>query len=412
VSAPPSRAEKRFYAAASLALALHALADGFSRQPGPDFRDHIAAIVVPLAVLAALLSCYPRMRAGARATADLALGALALVGAGVTIAGLGVDSFGLITFTGILLAPAGTGLVVLGVSLLWRSRKTEGHRYLRRALVALGAAAVAFEIVVPIALAIVATHRPADAPAPADLGRPYKSVHLQTADGFDLSAWWVPSQNGAAVITLPDRTWTVDQSRMLAEAGYGVLALDIRGYGTSDGDPNAYGWGATPDVDAAVDFLRSEPNVDANRIGALGLSMGGELALQAAVENNSLQAVVSDGAGERSVKETLLYGPKAILALPMMAVQTTAVAIFSGDMPPPSLGDLVGQIAPRAVFLIEAENGAGGEDLNSEYFEGAGDPKQMWQVAGASHTEGLETQPAAYQRRVVGFFDHYLRSDD
>ena len=81
---------------------------------------------------------------------------------------------------------------------------------------------------------------------------------LVTRDGVELSAWYVPSLNRAAIVTFP-RAWTIAQARMLVSNGYGVLLVDPRGYGDSEGDPNAYGWGSTRDIDAAVAWLRRRP---------------------------------------------------------------------------------------------------------------------------------------------------------
>jgi fermentation-respiration switch protein FrsA (DUF1100 family) len=89
-------------------------------------------------------------------------------------------------------------------------------------------------------------------------------------------------------------------------------------------------------------------------------------------------------------------------------VQTAALTVLSGTLPPPSLRDLVSQIAPRSVFLIYAEHGVGSEDLNESFYRAASQPKQLWRVAGAGHTNGIKAQPRTYERRVVGFFDHAL----
>ena len=69
---------------------------------------------------------------------------------------------------------------------------------------------------------------------------------------------------------------------MLIRHGYGVLLLDRRGEGASEGDYNAFGWSGEPDLRAAIAFLRRQPDVDPARIGGLGLSVGGELLLQTA----------------------------------------------------------------------------------------------------------------------------------
>ena len=54
----------------------------------------------------------------------------------------------------------------------------------------------AYWVVVPIAMAILATHRPRADVEPASLGAPYKQVTLTTRDGLDLAGWYVPSRNG------------------------------------------------------------------------------------------------------------------------------------------------------------------------------------------------------------------------
>src|SRR5688572_31018626 len=51
--------------------------------------------------------------------------------------------------------------------------------------------------------------------------------------------------------------------------------------------------------------LRARPDVDDDRIGGLGLSVGGEVMLQQAAETDDLKAVVSEGAGIRSVREAV-----------------------------------------------------------------------------------------------------------
>jgi hypothetical protein len=130
------------------------------------------------------------------------------------------------------------------VALLWSSRKPGRLRYLRRAGLGLARVVGALWIVVPLAVAIGATHRPRAEVEPAELGRPYEQVTLRTRDGLDLAAWYVPSRNGVAVISFPTRKGKLAQARMLARHGYGVLLLDARGYDGSEGDPNVFGWGA------------------------------------------------------------------------------------------------------------------------------------------------------------------------
>ena len=299
--------------------------------------------------------------------------------------------------------------------MLWTSRKRWGSawwRVGRRALLAVAALFVLYWVVLPISFSIVATERPRDPVGTVDLGRPHRDVSLSTSDGLRLGAWYVPSRNGAAVITFP-RDWSEAQARMLVRNGFGVLMVDPRGYGSSQGDPNAYGWGSSRDIDAAVAWLRTQPDVQDGRIGGLGLSVGGEQMIEAAAGNDGLKAVVSEGAGLRSVREALARrGPNALelaLQYPQDLVQTAAVWVLSGEAPPPSLADAAAQISPRAAFFIYGENGQAIEPaLNPVYYAAAGEPKEIWQVPGAGHTGGIRAQPEEYERRVVAFFEEQL----
>lgn len=63
----------------------------------------------------------------------------------------------------------------------------------------------------------------------------------------------------------------------LVEAGYRVLAVDLRGHGESYG---AMDWElAQDDVKVWLDWMHSQPSIRPDRIGVIGSSVGGNLAL-------------------------------------------------------------------------------------------------------------------------------------
>ena len=391
--------------------AFHVVDDNFVQpQPGTSARDHLAGGLVQLAFFLLAAWAYPRLRPGGRATLAIFVG--------IFVAVMGIGEAGYYTrengpsgddYTGLLAIPAGLLLVGIGVATLWRSRKGGGlaRRYGRRALVALGLLLGASFVVYPVSEAYVLTHAArAYVPAPA-LGTPHEEVAFTTADGLRLEGWYVPSRNGAAVIVFPGRKGPQAPARLLARHGYGVLLFDRRGEGASEGDPNALGWAGTRDLEAAVVYLHERNDVDDGRIGGLGLSVGGEMLLQFAAETDDLKAVVSEGAGMRSVREaTELTGSERLVAAPVFALVTGATAVFASDLPPPSLVDLSAEISAPA-FFVYATPGQGGESLSQTYYEAAPRPKEIWAAEGG-HTGALGAQPEEYERRVVGFFDDNL----
>jgi dienelactone hydrolase len=307
----------------------------------------------------------------------------------------------------------GIVLVAVGAVTLWRSRRRDdrrGRRYTRRILLGFAAALVAAFVLFPLSLSYGFTHAARTKTERGNLGAAYEKVAFETNDGLRLKGWFVPSKNRAAVIVFPGKKGTQKHARMLVRHGYGVLVFDRRGEGESEGDPNAFGWAFNRDLKGAVRFLRGRPDVDASRIGGLGLSVGGEALLQTAAETKELKAVVSEGAGARSVREDAIgMSASDVPAIVNSAVLTAGTALFSDQLPPPSLKNLTPKIAPTPVFFIYAAKGQGGEDKNPDYYEAAGEPKQIWKVD-TTHTHGLDARPQEYERRVIGFFDGALRA--
>jgi dipeptidyl aminopeptidase/acylaminoacyl peptidase len=97
-----------------------------------------------------------------------------------------------------------------------------------------------------------------------------REISFTAADGSRIAAWYAESANRAAVVlvhgTDSDRSAVLWETRVLAKAGFGALALDLPGQGASGG--RTY-WGV-PDsqaISAAVSWLTARPEVDPLRIG-------------------------------------------------------------------------------------------------------------------------------------------------
>src|SRR5215207_9933349 len=409
------RRETLCFRAALAVIVVAVVDDAFVHpEPGTSAGDHLASGLVPAAIAVVAALAYPRLRPGLRGVAGLVCGVLALT-AGVVdgFRHVAVDRLAGDDLTAMLAGVAGITLVALGTLTLWRTRRLDERlprRYGRRALVGVAAVVAGFLFVFPTAFAINATHRARTAVDAAELGRPYERVTFTTSDGLRLVGSYVPSRNGAAVIAVPGPSGPAAHARLLARHGYGVLLFDRRGEGESDGDFNAFGWGGDADIKAAITFLAQRPDVDATRIGGLGLSVGGEMMLETAAEDARLRAVVSEGAGVRSLAEHWDDPGPAAAQKPFSdwVVQTLAMTVLTKQAPPPGLTGLVNDIAPRPLLLIRGLAGQEQEALNRLYHDAAREPKALWEVPGAGHTAALSAQPQEYERRVIGFFDRAL----
>jgi uncharacterized protein len=400
-----------FFIATSL-IAIHMVGDNFLQpEPGTSAADHLVSGLVPLACLLVVAVAYPRVRPGLRAILCTVMGLFGIT-AGVEgwyyaiQVGPSRDDY-----TGIIASLAGLALLGIAGITLWRSRRLDDplwRRYLRRGLTTVVTLIVLLEVAYPLAVAYEGTHLARPVPPVAELGFPHQEVDIQTSDGVTIKGWYVPSQNRAAVITYPGRHSAQRHAQLLTRHGYGVLLLDRRGQGGSEGDPNSYGWDEHHDVAAAIAFLRDRPEIDPDRIGGIGFSVGGEVLLETAARTPELRAVVSEGAGFRSIREFRYIALSRWFIVPLVSFATLGTAVFSNGLPPPDLADIVGRIAPRPVLLIYAENGVGGEELNQVFHKAAGGTAELWRVPGSSHLGGIDAQPEEYERRVTDFFDRAL----
>ena len=396
-------------------VALHVVDDRFVQpNPGTSASDHLVGGLVPTALLVAGGVFYGRVRAGLRATIALAAGLFGVL-AGIEAAyyakeaGPSGDDY-----TGLLSLLAGLLLLGIGAVTLWRSRRTDDPlwwRYGRRALILAGVVVVAQVVMLPTALSYVITHVARAHVPEANLGAPYEQVELTTSDGLRLRGWYIPSRNGATVISFPGRASSQTRAKMLARHGYGVLLFDRRGEGESEGDPNLFGWQGERDVHAAVAFLQRRSDVDPERIGGIGLSVGGEMMIEAAAESPALRAIVSEGGSGRSVRDIVANPDTSWQEVIGNGVATAATALFTDDLPPADLLSLVPKIS-GATFFVYGEKGQPGErPANEAFYAAARGPKELWEVPGSGHMKGIEAQPAEYERRVVGFFDRTLLSN-
>ncbi len=93
--------------------------------------------------------------------------------------------------------------------------------------------------------------------------------------------------------------WVKEQASKLADQGYATLAIDLyRGkVATTPNEAHEFMGGvpqdrAKRDLEAAFQYLQSQPDVRKDRIGAIGWCMGGGYALQLALDEPKLTADV------------------------------------------------------------------------------------------------------------------------
>jgi dipeptidyl aminopeptidase/acylaminoacyl peptidase len=307
----------------------------------------------------------------------------------------------------------------------WRDPSMSPHKWLK-AIVLVIAPFVLFYIVgKPLLQSYMLTHpyrRGAELTS-QEAGGPVERVHFRATDGVDLAGWFVPGDGSGATIVSShgsgaDGPGTYPSLAFLNQAGYNVFILDHRGHGQSGGRFTTMGPLEVSDLVGAVAYLRSRPDVDPERIGAIGCSMGSGIVIGAAAAEPAIRAVVAESVYADLGQVWTRFGAVGLRGTPIHwswgRPMLWAARLWTGtriDAFKPEA--LIGRIHPRPVFLIQSEHDPTACTIADarRLYRAAGEPKALWVVPEPGHCAAQFFHPQEYQERVSRFFDQALRND-
>ena len=264
--------------------------------------------------------------------------------------------------------------------------------------------------------AFLVPHRVTDVGTPEELNRPYRNVVLTTSDGLNIAGWYIPGTRPQAIILVhgihANRRTMLPEAKILAEADYHLLMIDLRGHGQSDGHQNSYGYREALDVQAAVDYLDALPEID--KIGVLGTSLGGATVVRAAAIDERIAAVVIESsysslpAAIDDGFDNLSFFPKWPFAPLFVSLAERRLGVKAAQID--SARDLA-SFKPRPVLIIHGlEDQLFPPDHAERMFDSAQEPKELWLIDGLGHANPVPGHETEYQERVVGFFENHLKS--
>lgn len=251
---------------------------------------------------------------------------------------------------------------------------------------------------------------------PSTYNLPYEDILVTNPDGMKLYGWFVPSENGAVIIMQhgykSTRSELLNEAEMMHRHGYGVLLTTVRAHDQSEGEDITLGYYEMADMEAWYQYLLTRDDIDPQKIGILGNSYGGMLAIQYASQNPNIKAVVANCAFS-SMSDTVATSVKHFTDLPefpfvplivFWAETHTGIQMEAIDA-----AQWVPQISPRPVFLMQ-----GGKDtvISPEsgqiLYDAANEPKELWYDPELGHVDFDTERAEEYEARVSAFFDQYL----
>lgn len=252
---------------------------------------------------------------------------------------------------------------------------------------------------------------------------PRKKVSFKSRDGrLNLSGYFYPTTASRAAIILchgfhggavdTNRAATIGQA-----SGYNTFTLDFRGCGESDGKTTSVGYWEVDDLLGAVEYVKSRPEVDPNKIAVYGFSMGGAVAMLAAERDPSIRAIITDAAFA-SLDSLLSVKFKLFYRLPSFPFRHTAVwwsRWFSQTTgkrvdPVKALQKMTaeGRQIPHLIIHGQADNVIPVDNAHLIYEHSPG-PKSLWIVEEAGHVAAGYYDEQAYMAKICEFLDPLVR---
>ncbi len=242
---------------------------------------------------------------------------------------------------------------------------------------------------------------------PADFNLRYEEVAFPTADGLTLRGWYIPGSNGATILFAHGGSGNrrtggqLEQAAALAKQGFGILLYDLRAHGDSDGTQTSF---TGADVRAALNYLRSRPDVDPDRIGAIGVSLGAIDIVQADATDHGLKAIILDGLGQSGAAD---FPPSTQWTTEVQRSVMFAMLRARGVVNAPVI-DALGKLPPYPKLFIAGI----GQDLEREgvrrYFAVTSAPKSLWEIPEGWHGYTWAARPQEYAQRIAKFFSQSL----
>lgn len=215
-----------------------------------------------------------------------------------------------------------------------------------------------------------------------------------------IHGWWMPSAK-----SIPDRQKQVvlylhgngsniganlEHANRFHQLGLSVLLIDYRGYGRSTGNfPNESQ--VYQDAKTAWDYLVKERELDPSQIFIYGHSLGGAIAIDLAVHHPEAAGLIVESSFT-STREMVDY-KRSFWMFPIDLILTQRFDSIAK----------VSKLKMPVLFIHGTADTVVPVEMSKKLFEAAREPKELYIVPNADHTNTAKTAGAAYLQRIGEF---------
>lgn len=258
-------------------------------------------------------------------------------------------------------------------------------------------------------------------PVPASVGNcpndlVCENIEFPSESGSVIKGWLIQGKQGRGAVVImhglrSNRSQLVERIKFLSRAGFSVLAFDFQGSGESEGKQLTFGYLESRDAAASLKFIKQK--LPDEKIGVMGISMGGA-AFLLQKEPEKADALILE-----MVYPTMQKAIENRLNLWLFSGADNLSFLLTRQFPL-RLGVSVDELRPLdkiksincPIFLIVGENDHHTTLAESrQLFDSANQPKEIWIVPQAEHGDLHKVAPKDYEEKVLQFFDKHLQGE-
>lgn len=245
----------------------------------------------------------------------------------------------------------------------------------------------------------------------------FENVIFKNTEDITLKGWFIPADKETDKTIVCMHGWGMNKGDILKKTyflkdKYNLFYFDFRGSGESGEGLSSVGYLETRDAAAAIDKLKETRPQACKNIAVYGLSMGAAVSIYEGAHNPFVKCVVAEGcyysyekvvARWARVHKHAPYFPLVALALYF------AKRRLGMDPEGFSPKHNIAKLNDKPVFIINgADDSLSPRHDARRLYRRAKEPKQIWIVPNASHTNVSEVAGQQYKNRLREFFNKYL----
>lgn len=250
--------------------------------------------------------------------------------------------------------------------------------------------------------------------APKDFGFKFEDISLTTSDNIKLAAWFVESRQKSDKVVVVLHGYPFDKANILGWAlflheDFNLFFFDFRYFGESEGNMTTVGHLEQKDLKAALDYLEKR---GFKKIGTMGFSLGGAVAIMTAANDKRIKAVVSDSTfANLDLMISEYYRNLFILKSPLSLLTNFWARIIVGVYPNNVSPEKAAQNLKIPILLIHSKEDPVIPFENALRIQKSlknNTSAQFFFMQEGTHGGVQENLEKEYQKRVLEFFNQNL----